>query len=226
MLPSPERIREVFDYDPATGDLVWREARRGCRVGEKAGHADKKGYLHVTVDGATLKGGRVAWCHYYGRWPSFEIDHLNRCPWDNRIENLRDAPHRENMYNRGGWQKKKSGLPKGVFLETGNAASGYRRRYRAVIGAYGTTVRLGTYDTPEEARAAYQAALGIASELAGHEVPTQVSKQPPYEPRPPRREVSATYVRDLTIDDIRLIPDKRIRMAALGTLGRWRRWVE
>jgi hypothetical protein len=34
----------------------------------------------------------------HGKWPK-EVDHINRIKSDNRLENLRDCTHKENMEN-------------------------------------------------------------------------------------------------------------------------------
>lgn len=43
---------------------------------------------------------RVLWALHSGSWPALEIDHINRNPSDNRIENLRECSHAENTMNR------------------------------------------------------------------------------------------------------------------------------
>jgi hypothetical protein len=53
---------------------------------------------------ARLPGGRDIFLHslILGEIPlGMEIDHINRCPWDNRISNLRIVPKWENQRNKG-----------------------------------------------------------------------------------------------------------------------------
>jgi hypothetical protein len=75
------------------------------------------------------------------------VDHINRCPVDNRDENLRPATASQNAMNRPG----RGDLPKGVARE-GN-------RYKARIGVDGKMMHLGFFDTPQEAHAAYARAV-------------------------------------------------------------------
>ena len=74
------------------------------------------------------------------------IDHINQNRADNRIENLRWATHSENLANTSGWSA--SGL-KGAY-QSGN-------KFMAQITTHGTFINLGTYDTVQEAHAAYMA---------------------------------------------------------------------
>jgi hypothetical protein len=69
-------------------------------VGKQAGYVDGQGYISVGYKGKILAAHRLAWILYYGEWPKFEIDHINRNRSDNRIENLRDVSHGKNMLNR------------------------------------------------------------------------------------------------------------------------------
>ena len=52
-----------------------------------------------------------AFCH--GRWPTQQIDHINGCKTDNRIENLREVNNQENHLNMvHPWKPNKdTGLP-------------------------------------------------------------------------------------------------------------------
>ena len=85
------------------------------------------------------------------------IDHINRDPSDNRLENLRVATPRLQRLNRQGHAK--SGLPKGVGK---NPAS---KKWQARIGIDGKVVGLGCYATPAEASAAYEAELARQIEI-------------------------------------------------------------
>ena len=52
-----------------------------------------------------------AFCH--GRWPVQQLDHINGCKTDNRIENLREVNNQENHLNMvHPWKPNKdTGLP-------------------------------------------------------------------------------------------------------------------
>ena len=167
MLPSIERLRELFDYDPETGVLTHRDRSREefsktrfWRVwqtryaGKPAGWLDKKGYRVVTISVDSVKrkafAHRVAWAMTYERWPLDEIDHRNGDGLDNRISNLREATHSENSQN-----KAVSAICGTVFDA---ATPRLKRRFRAYIKVNKKHIWLGSFFTGEEAHAAYLAA--------------------------------------------------------------------
>lgn len=101
---APETVRSLLDYDPDSGVLTWRDTDRHgfnrCLVGTPALTArSTRGYLQGRLQGKNVRAHRVAWCHYYGAWPTGQIDHINRDKTDNRISNLRDVSASENMRN-------------------------------------------------------------------------------------------------------------------------------
>jgi hypothetical protein len=119
-LVTPEMVREFLNYDSETGlftwrerDISWFEDRGGrytavwCQKNFNNKHGGRpaftavagNGYLSGGILGKTFKAHRVAWAHYYGSWPEFTIDHINRDRSDNRIENLRDVLTVVNNHN-------------------------------------------------------------------------------------------------------------------------------
>lgn len=141
-------LRSILFYDPATGEFRWA-AKRGNRndVGKIAGKARPDGYIRIKIAQALYFSHRLAWLHVHGEWPSVEIDHINGNPSDNRISNLRLASSTINKQNvRAPRCNNRSGFL-GVALQHG--------RYRASIRADGAKRILGTFDTAEEASAAY-----------------------------------------------------------------------
>ena len=87
---SAERLREVLDYNPETGEFTWKIATgRRVRVGGRAGTVSAKGYIVIKVFNINYQAHRLAWVHVYGVWPEKELDHSNRLRSDNSINNLR-----------------------------------------------------------------------------------------------------------------------------------------
>jgi len=154
-LPSQEDLRAMFDYDPDVGTLRWK-ARSGMRPqwlrrwpGALAGTRDSAGYVEVRIARQSYLAHRLIWKWMFDEEPS-DIDHVDLDRSNNRLRNLRRCAHVENTRNSPGWRKKT--LPKGVFYRP---CSG---RFRAIIGVNRKNKSLGTFDTVEEAQAAYNSA--------------------------------------------------------------------
>jgi hypothetical protein len=117
--PSPSVLRQLIDYDPETGALVWRvrdvsfftdgkKSAIGAMNAWNARYAEKPalkvknsgGYFRGRVFSRRYLAHRVAWAIYSGAWPENEIDHINGDRLDNRIANLRSVTRQENNRNR------------------------------------------------------------------------------------------------------------------------------
>lgn len=151
---TAERLRELLDYDPVNGTFTWRVNRNGVRIGDRAGSlVDSRGYLRVGIDGREYSAHRLAWLYVHGEWPTQVIDHCNGDPSDNRIENLRDVSQQVNVQNQ---HRARSTNKCGLL--------GVRRqgkRWYARIMTNGRERHIGTFDTPEEAHAAYLAVKAV-----------------------------------------------------------------
>lgn len=88
---TQEELKEILHYDYASGEF-WR-LKNGRKVGTSSGN----NYGRIEINGKKHPTSRLAWLYVYGYWPTQEIDHINRKKWDNRIVNLRDVSHSENM---------------------------------------------------------------------------------------------------------------------------------
>jgi hypothetical protein len=147
---SAIRLRELLNYDPATGIFTWKVNTYRKLKGKKAGSTASNGYWDIRIDRSLYKAHRLAWLYVHGRWPADQIDHINGERADNRIENLRECSRAENMQNSPVRKDSQIGL-KGVSTTPGG-------RYVASISANKAMYFLGTFDTPEEAHSAYVAA--------------------------------------------------------------------
>lgn len=150
MLPTVAFLREILSYEPETGALVWKVRRCSVvRAGDIAGSVNAKGYRYITVRRKHLLAHRVAWAVHTGSWPTEDLDHENGCKDDNRFRNLRPASKRLNQENQRRAQKNN---PWGLL---GVSKASDCKRWLATIQANGVVKRLGRFDTPELAHAAY-----------------------------------------------------------------------
>lgn len=151
-----EEMREYLAYDPRTGKIVNKRARRGAAIGEEAGADRGHGYRKVFFFGKYYYAHRIAWALHFGEQPPAIIDHLDGNGANNAIENLRAAAHSDNLRNQKRRVDNKSGY-KGVSW---HVKAG---KWVAVCG----DTYLGLFVSKEEASAAYAvAAQGKFGEFA------------------------------------------------------------
>lgn len=163
-LPTTDQVRQVLDYNPDTGILTWRHrpssmfapglhGRQHQANAWNAKYAGKEAFTAIRSDGykvgtiyrCMVRSHRVAWTHYYGFWPSDQIDHINGITTDNRISNLRDVPNIENHKNEKRSKNNTSGA-NGVHW------CNHTQKWRAVAKVGYKNLHIGRYDTIEEAR--------------------------------------------------------------------------
>jgi hypothetical protein len=155
-----EELLRIIDYNSFTGTFVSKVRRGKILAGTVLGYAQINGRssrLKFAINGTTYMAHRLAWFYVYGKWPVEEIDHINGDSSDNRICNLREADHQQNMSNISKPKTNKSGRI-GVSWHAGG------RKWQAHIKVNGVNKYLGLFDAVEEAHAAY---LGQAQLLRG-----------------------------------------------------------
>ena len=145
---TPERLRELLDYDPATGVFINRTKRsRLACAGAIAGTITTRLYRAITIDGRIYAAHRLAWLYVHGRWPLDQIDHIDCNKMNNAIANLREASHRLNQQNiKTANKNNKLGILGVIRLRNG---------FRSCIYCNGKATVLGIFATPEEAHAVY-----------------------------------------------------------------------
>jgi len=153
MKPLPEQSELIhrLDYDANTGKLCWKmrpdNASFSARYAGKEAFTciDRDGYRQGKFGNICYQAHRIIFKLVYGSDPAL-IDHINGNPSDNRIANLRLATSAQNLANTSVRQNNKLRI-KGVDYRNG--------RFRAQIRILGKKHHLGSFDTPEEASAAY-----------------------------------------------------------------------
>jgi hypothetical protein len=146
-LPATERLRELFRYEPMTGAIFPRQLRTNRKPNQRCDAVNQTGYRVIFITPLKYYAHRIAWKLHYGTEPSY-IDHINGDKGDNRIVNLREASHTQNLWNVPTYKSNTSGI-KGVHKRG--------RKWAAQINA-GRRIFLGKFDTKAEAAAALIAA--------------------------------------------------------------------
>jgi hypothetical protein len=146
-------LREVFILDTKTGALYNRNFRSSNSRADQEAGCLSVGYVGgprwvIRFKGRLWNRARLNWFYLYGYTPH-EVDHINRKPWDDRPENLREATHAQNIANQ--YRRPRNGLPKGVYSNTCNS-----KPFRSVIQLGKKVKTLGYFDDTESAATAYR----------------------------------------------------------------------
>lgn len=150
-LPTVERLRELFSYDPETGIVTRNIAAPKIPAGAAVGTLNSAGALICRADYQIVYVHRVAWALFYGEEPPPIIDHINGTRSDNRIANLREATAQQNTQNRRASKFSKSKI-KGAHW------SSLEKKWRSSIKIDGKFHHLGWFRNCDDAAAAYRAA--------------------------------------------------------------------
>jgi len=149
---TQQRLKQLLDYNPATGVFTWIKSARGVkrsknRVAGCVRTPPWEPYIVIRVDRVLYLAHRLAWLWFYGTWPQNEIDHIDCNPSNNAIQNLRTATSSDNKGNARTSKANTSGY-KGVSVHQKTGS------WRARIRGY----HLGLYSNAAEAHLAYMAA--------------------------------------------------------------------
>ncbi len=155
-----EKLLELVKYDPETGVFTNKVRRTKSPEGKRIGVHHSQGYLQARLMHQRYLLHRLAWFYVYGKWPEKFIDHINGDKKDNRICNLRDVDHAENMQNvKRAQSRSKSGI-KGVSWDAS------RNKWTAHICLNGKQKNLGRFDSINVAVHAYKQAQQVLHPFA------------------------------------------------------------
>lgn len=157
-LPSIDYLHKRLRYDPDTGKLFWRDCEdmpknwRSVNSGKQSFCQLFRGYYSGKIDGINYRAHRVAYAMHYGKWPIFQIDHIDGDRANNRADNLREVTHKENHRNKSMPSNNTSGVM-GVNWNKRLC------RWKATIRVNGRVIYLGWFAHIEDAAAARTDAL-------------------------------------------------------------------
>jgi len=136
MITQTEVLR-LFSY--RDGKLFWRvKIARKIVVGNEAGtFRQSDGYRQIMVNGTTYRTHRLVFLYHHGFMPDL-VDHIDRDPTNNHIENLREASKSENTCNSKLRRDNTSGV-KGVAWDKA------KRKWVAKLYANNRCVNLGRF---------------------------------------------------------------------------------
>jgi hypothetical protein len=164
--PDIATLNQLIRYE--SGMLFWRErpaslfnatgsrSAAGCASQWNKRYAGTEAFTHVGTHGyrvgnflgTVLLAHRVIYAMHKGAWDFDKVDHIDGDKLNNVTENLRECSNAENLRNQRGNGGR--GLPKGVYAHKGRYIASICKDYKAH--------HLGVFDTPEQARSAYNLA--------------------------------------------------------------------
>lgn len=135
-------FNEIFEYCKITGELF---RKRSNNQHKHVGWVNSSGYKQVEIKSKAYMLHHIIWAMHNGELPpkGLQIDHIDRNPLNNRIENLRLATQNENQINSKLPTNNTTGF-KGVL----KTPSG---KFQARLGYNGKKLYLGLFPTAEEA---------------------------------------------------------------------------
>lgn len=91
-----DMVKEILRYED--GKLVWKVSRGSTvKPGDVAGTETSYGCLQMSLLGLRLQVSHVVWFIHHGYWTKMLIDHIDRNPRNNKIENLREVTKEINV---------------------------------------------------------------------------------------------------------------------------------
>jgi hypothetical protein len=146
-LPSRKRLLELFRYDPKTGKLyfrIWTHGLSKKSVGKEAGFTREDGRRAIGISGHQFYRSRIVWKMLKGKEAKDGIDHKDRNPSNDRMQNLRPATQALNRRNSSMNSRNSSGYCGVTFHKTSGL-------WRARCNVNGVEYLGGYFKTKEEA---------------------------------------------------------------------------
>lgn len=154
-LITQEYLKSILEYNTETGDFTRLvTVSPNAQMGVIAGSLDGYGYIIIGINKISYKAHRLAWLYVTGKWPKFEIDHIEgiNIPNFNKFSNLRDIKQMKNILNTQKIREDNTSGIRGIsFYKTTG-------RYVAQIQVNNKKIHLGYFFTAEEASDAYERA--------------------------------------------------------------------
>ncbi len=146
---SQSELSDLFSY--SDGRLFWKvKPCKHMKAGSEAGSLNKNGYKYVSIKGSKQLLHRVIFKMHTGLEPS-HVDHIDRNPANNTIENLRASTFAENAWNMNTPKTNTSGVM-GVHWDK------RREKWMAYMRHNGKRKHLGYYSEFDAAVSARKSA--------------------------------------------------------------------
>lgn len=151
-------LRELFEY--RDGNLYWKiSSGNMTHAGDKVSPKNHQKYCQVGINGKRYYIHRIIYLYHHGYLPKY-LDHIDRDPLNNKIENLREVTQSQNCMNSKSFKNSSSKF-KGVSWDKN------RNKWRSYIFINGKQKHLGQFTNESDAAKAYnKAAIKAFGEFA------------------------------------------------------------
>jgi hypothetical protein len=137
---NQEMLHKLFVYK--NGRLYWKVSNTNrIKVGDIAGYITEHGYRKIRVEKKQEYEHRIVFLMHHGFLPK-HLDHIDGNKLNNKIENLREATHSQNMMNVKIKKNNTSGT-KGVCFDK------QRKKWLVRITIQNKDIHLGRFDDLE-----------------------------------------------------------------------------
>jgi hypothetical protein len=133
---TTEYLKEIFDYQD--GNLIWRANKHRSKKGTIAGSTKTHGYIQIKLDQKLYQLHRLIWL-WHGKELPEQLDHIDRNPQNNRIENLRAVTASQNQWNT-------------IRSDGGVSFHKASNKWRARIKIHNKEIYLGVFSDYEQAK--------------------------------------------------------------------------
>lgn len=95
---TQQQVQSLFDY--RDGFLYWKVNHERVKIGDKTKPSpNRSGYYRIGIKNKRYLTHRLIYLYHHGYIPK-EIDHIDGNPSNNKIENLREVTHQQNLMNQ------------------------------------------------------------------------------------------------------------------------------
>lgn len=140
-------LKSILRYDKETG--IFTRISSGENAGYAVINPEGKEYICIGIKGKQYRAHRLAVLYVTGKWPEYNVSHIDKDRTNNAWCNLRQGTHAEIMKSASLKPRASSGIL-GVYKS--------RKKWMARICVNGREIIIGTFSDKQKAKDARQAA--------------------------------------------------------------------
>ncbi|EJT0117290.1 HNH endonuclease [Salmonella enterica] len=96
---TQEKLKSILEYNPLTGEFIYKVTRGNKKKGSIAGTIASDGYIRIQISGKIYMAHLLAFLYMEGYLPEM-VDHKDRVRSNNKWDNLRKSTSSQNQRNK------------------------------------------------------------------------------------------------------------------------------